>query len=43
MVFYTKPPTFANPYSACRSFCEINHKIQGYPQLTRKPVDKPPT
>jgi len=33
--------TFPNPFTACRSFCEINHKIQGVVDKSRNPVDNP--
>jgi hypothetical protein len=33
--------TLPNPFTACRSFCEINHKFQGVVDNARKPVDNP--
>jgi hypothetical protein len=35
------PLTLPNPFTACRSFCEINHKIQGVVDKSRNPVDNP--
>jgi hypothetical protein len=35
------PLTFWGMLSACRSFCEINHKIPGVVDNPLKPVDNP--
>jgi hypothetical protein len=35
------PLTLPNLFSACRSFCEINHKTSGVVDNSRNPVDNP--